>query len=208
MSEQHRVIRTKMAHWEHLPPKIRLIILKMLAEDTDCSSKIDTRKTNMACYATVSKEWQAVIEKKNFSRLTLSPPCLGTFDKTVRRQRGLIKHIWLRVKLRTYGCPSCTESETITLTAINNTIIRRAITRLFTILSSWKRNGDCSNGGLTLELSTYSSSDSRHVFKDQHFVTDAYSESINEYKPFNFHDKFHIWVHGQRIVVPGLRSIL
>jgi hypothetical protein len=196
------------ALWELLPTEIRLIILKMLAQDPGSSSEIDTRETRMACYATVSNEWQAVFERKNFYRLTLNPSCLGDFDKIVRRQRGLIKDIWLRIKLRTYGCPSCTELETNTRIASNNAIIRKAICKLFTILSAWKRNGDWSNKGLALELSTYSPSDSRHAFKDHYFETDAYSESINEYKPSNLHDPSHGWVDGQQIVVPGSLSIL
>lgn len=122
---QYRVMRTKMAHWELLPPEIRLIILEMLARDPG-SSKIGTGKTRPACYATVSKEWLAFFEKRNFYRLTLSPSCLVDFDRIVRRQRGLVKHVWLRIKLRTYRCSpcieSCTEPETNTRTASNNVI--------------------------------------------------------------------------------------
>lgn len=131
----------------------------------------------------------------------------------VRLQRGFVKHIWLRTKLQEYSCPSCRRAEGIREIFDNHDIIHGAIWKLFSILSSWKRDSDRRGGsgrGLALELSAHSPSVSRHAFKECYFETVAYSESITdgEYKPSNFYDRRHNWVNGRQIVAPDEDSIL
>ncbi|WEW59914.1 hypothetical protein PRK78_005396 [Emydomyces testavorans] len=181
-----------MAHWEILPAEIRLMILEMLAWDPG-STRFSTRETSLACYAAVSEEWQEFFEKRNFYQLILSQSCLTDLEKIVHRQRELVKHIWLRLKLGTR-------------IDSNNTLIKRAIRKLFAILNTWKSNADWNNG-ITLEISAHSPSDSRHVFKDLLLEADAYSEPVNDYEPSHFHDPSHGRVNGQLNVAPNVSSI-
>jgi hypothetical protein len=172
----------KMAHWERLPPEIRLIILGTLLLGRNPGSGImgDYRNSNLACYASVSKEWQAAFEKRNFHRLTLSPSCLKDLDRIVRRRRGFVKHICLRIQKKT----------TMDRNDENN---RKAIRKLFTVLNTWGTEGDwSSNSGLTMELSFHGRNGSSRAFKDSHF---PYSESIDEYHHSDFYDLCY-WVNG------------
>ncbi|KAJ3466629.1 hypothetical protein MRS44_004193 [Fusarium solani] len=143
-----------MSGWSLLPPEVRDIILKFL-----------THHNNIAPYATVSKEWQSVIEKKNFGRLKLHPSSLDSLQRLTEQQQGLVKHIWLNIELKRYTCRSCRKMESLTSIYANNKIMAEAITRLFFLLANWKQNG----GGLTLELNAYSPSDSEHWFKGCYF---------------------------------------
>jgi hypothetical protein len=64
--------------WDSLPAALQLVILGLLAQEN----------SGLASYAQACKEWQAVIEKKNFSRLKLRASCLDDFEHTVSRHRG------------------------------------------------------------------------------------------------------------------------
>jgi hypothetical protein len=63
--------------------------------------------------------------------------------------------------------------ETRKAIANNIPVISKAIWKLFTILSTWKTNGNWSNRGLTLELSVDKPCDPGHSFKDYDFKTDV-----------------------------------
>lgn len=138
---------------------------------------IGDKEITLTCYASVSKEWQAAFERINFHRLTLRS-CLKGFDRIVRRQlRGLVRDICLCIQ------------ESKTTSGRNGEITRRAIWKLFTILNTWKSEGDWSNCGLTLELNFHDHHVPRTDFsrKDSYF---PYSESIDEYN-FSFsHDLY------------------
>ncbi|EEU37283.1 uncharacterized protein NECHADRAFT_92265 [Fusarium vanettenii 77-13-4] len=136
-----------MSGWSSLPLEVRDIILKFLTHDN-----------KIAPYATVSKEWQSVIEKKNFGRLKLHQSCLDSLERLSEQQQGFVKHIWLNIELKTYTCRACWKMESLTSIYANQRILAEAIARLFFILASWKQN----RGGLTLELNAYSPSDSEH----------------------------------------------
>lgn len=171
-----------MAHWERLPAEVRLRILGTLGRNPG-SGMMGDRNSNLACYASVSKEWQAAFEKINFHRLTLSPSCLIDLDRIVRRRKGFVKHICLRIQ------------EKKTTMDRNDEITRKAIRKLFTVLNTWGTEGDwSSNSGLTMELSFHGRNDSIPVrtFKDSHF---PYSESIDEYYQSDFYDLYY-WVNG------------
>ncbi|KAH6892379.1 hypothetical protein B0T10DRAFT_559966 [Thelonectria olida] len=140
-----------MPTWNHLPSDIHLMILKELAQHGRLSP-----------YATISREWQTFIEKRNFRRLKLKPSYLGELEHLSERRRGLAKHIWLNIELLQYA-PHHTfypRQRSGTRCRINQTIIEKAISRLFRILSAWKSTDD---GGLTLELNTYSLSDTAYI---------------------------------------------
>lgn len=143
-----------MPDWLSLPPEVRAIILKLLIHHD-----------KIAPYATVSKEWQSVIEKKNFGHLKLHPSSLDSLERLAEQQQGLFKHIWLNIELKRYTCRSCRRIEALTSIYANNKIMAEAIMGLYFTLANWKQNGR----GLTLELNAYSQSDSEHWFQGCYF---------------------------------------
>ncbi|OIW32387.1 hypothetical protein CONLIGDRAFT_678788 [Coniochaeta ligniaria NRRL 30616] len=175
-----------------LPAEIRLMILELLAQE----------KHGLASYASVCKEWAAVIEKKNFARLKLRPSCLDDLENMVGRQRRrLVRHIWLNIELQPYTCPECCqwpESHS------SSSVCSRAISKLFTILAAWNPTGH----GLTLELSAQSPSDAEHWFKNYYFGADGededdISESDSRRLRPRIHDPKHGWVDGYQVAAPG-----
>lgn len=61
------------------------MILEVLLQD-GCS---------LASFATISREWQTIIERHNFARIKLTPSRLGDFGSIVHLNQGLIGYIWL-----------------------------------------------------------------------------------------------------------------
>jgi hypothetical protein len=190
-----------MLSWGSLPAEIRLVIVELLAQE----------KRGLASYARVCKEWQAVIEKKNFGRLKLRASCLDDFEHMVSRQRELVKHIWLNIELRAYTCRSCQMLESFSWKSGNNSVAREAISKLFSILSTWNPASD----GLTLEISAQSPSDSEHWFKNCYFGADdededATFDSGNQLQKTasKLHDPKHGWVDGQQVAAPDEGAIL
>jgi len=165
--------------WELLPAEIRLTIMEKL---------FLIARTNKihSCYASVSKEWQEFFEKWNFRYLTVTQHCLVDLSKMVRHQRKFVNHICLFILLGTYGSRRSAEPETPKRIYHNEEITRKGIWKLFSVLSTWGRDGDWSNKGLTLELSICSYSDFKHRFKDYCFEDDVNSEPIHE--PSDSHD--------------------
>lgn len=186
-----------MIDWSSLPLELRSIILKLL-----------TQHNNIAPYATVSKEWRSVIEKKNFSRLKLHPSCLDSLERLADRQKGLIKHIWLNIELKRYSCRVCQRMESVTWYYTNNRTMKAAITRLFSILTKWKKDGR----GLTLELNAYSPSDSEHWFKKCYFgapgedeldILESEFQVQDGATAMDIHDPSHGWCHGRMVEAPS-----
>ncbi|KAH6975172.1 hypothetical protein BKA56DRAFT_688820 [Ilyonectria sp. MPI-CAGE-AT-0026] len=157
-----------MPNWSSLPTEIRIMILELLAEHQ-----------RLCMYATVSKEWQIMIERKTFHQLKLKQSCLDDFERLVKRQRGLVRHIWLNIELQRYTCRCCRRWESMTWTHQNNKIIVPAIAKLFSILSTWKSVKE----GLMLELNAYSPSDPEHWFKNCYFGASDYQKMIDMYLP-------------------------
>ncbi|EHK26485.1 uncharacterized protein TRIVIDRAFT_63786 [Trichoderma virens Gv29-8] len=143
-----------------LPIEVQMMVLKLLQSHNNGGTTSN--------YAAVSKEWQLYFETFNFRRLILGQSCIQEFSRIVRQhRRGMVKHVWLRVKLARYLCPACEWPEKPLEIIENNQIFTAALYRLLDILSSWKKSGQhgVSNGGLVLELSAYSPSDSEHHFR-------------------------------------------
>lgn len=181
-----------MFHWASLPAELRLMILNVLVRDC----------TGLASYASVCKEWQVIIEKKNFRRLKLGASCLDDFEKMTGRCKGLIKHVWLNIELHRYTCRCCVYMESYTRMRNNNTVIQNAISKLFSILSKWNQPGN----ELTLELSSQSPSDSEHWFKNCYFGVRDEDEDVifgNQLQDTTstLHDPKHGWVNGQQVEV-------
>ncbi|PVH98549.1 hypothetical protein DM02DRAFT_682060 [Periconia macrospinosa] len=180
--------------WPSLPADIRLLILDEISGQ---------KHRGWAQCAAVCKEWQVILEPKNFSRLALQTSCLNELETLVIRQRPLVQHICLNIDLPRYGCPTCKRDAP--LSSSRFTIFRRAILRLFSILSTWQPTGR-----LTLELSASSPSDSQHWFKNYCFGPgheDARDWTQQE-KAIRWHDPKHGWVGGHQVQTPGLPAML
>ncbi|KAL7920354.1 hypothetical protein ACQKWADRAFT_328797 [Trichoderma austrokoningii] len=142
-----------------LPRNIRLLILEALVEDGHSLSRL----------ATVSREWQAEVERYNFARIKLTPSRLVDFGSMVYRNRALVKYIWFCLELEEYDRTKCaptgrlTEDEMVETYAIietNHGPITTAFENLFSVLSAWDSSGD-----LTLDIYVYSHGDSKHWFE-------------------------------------------
>lgn len=179
-------------NWSTLPPELRLLILELPAREGH----------GLAAYAQVCKEWQYIIEKRNFRRLKLQVPCLDDLEKiALSRRRQFIRNIWLNIELRPYTCRSCESPESYSWSSDNNSIIGRAISKLFCILSTWTPRG-----GLTLELSAQSPSDAQHWFKSHYLGARGEDEDISfdqrQTSDDGIHDPKHGWDCGRQVAGP------
>ncbi|KAI2633633.1 hypothetical protein GGS26DRAFT_54633 [Hypomontagnella submonticulosa] len=157
-----RPVSGPSSYWADLPPKIRYQILDILLHD-GCS---------LAGFTTVSREWQAVIEPHNFSRINLTPLRIAHPESApiLHRKRDLIHYICFRVELRRYDCTDCgvKRRDHFRMHIADERLSTEAIQSLFSLLSRWKSNGD-----LVLDVSVFSPSDSEHHFKYLDFRPDV-----------------------------------
>ncbi|KAH6669721.1 hypothetical protein F5X68DRAFT_142244 [Plectosphaerella plurivora] len=186
--------------WNSLSPEIRLYVLQDLLRDGYPMSRV----------VTVSREWQAEIERRNFSRIKLTLARLDDFRVMVQRNRDVVKYIWFCLELDEYDCRLCSACPFRSLQA-NADDERRVTTefrKLISTLSVWDHHGQ-----LTLDISVYSPSDSRHWFKyltnepDAPFdmtVSHAVEKSRSE---GDFTDTHHGRVDGYRQSTPSLGAI-
>ncbi|KAI1773514.1 hypothetical protein F4818DRAFT_452960 [Hypoxylon cercidicola] len=152
-----------MAKWDDCPVEVKTAILQLV--------------DNTTLYATVCRQWQAILERKHFERIQLSRERLPDFAEIVQGpRRKLVQHIMLRVELAEYQCCNCWKRENPDEKEANSLLFKHALKSLFTILSNWERPGDLNDKGLTLELCVYSPSDSKHCFGRRRFEYDPYSE--------------------------------
>ncbi|RTE78965.1 hypothetical protein BHE90_006540 [Fusarium euwallaceae] len=163
--------------FRRLPLEIRLMILETIVQQ---------RYPGWASFASVCKEWQHFIEKRNFCRLKLSVSCLDDFQHLVVRQRDLVQHIFLDIEL---PIPSI------------GYLISGGIRRLFCILGTWK-----TTNGLTLELGAHSLSDSMHWFRN-YIASDEEDSTATPKLDYSFHDPLHGWSHGQPVQSPPQLAI-
>lgn len=154
---------TEKTSWSYLPPEIRLNILGFLLDD-GCS---------LASLATVSREWQATIERHNFARISLTPSRLRLFGSMTHRNRALVRYIWVCLEGVGYDRPFVNRQGLIlwgNKTKDINTMVS-GLVDLFWALSTWEPRGD-----LLLDISHHSVSDSSHWFKELTYVPDFPSE--------------------------------
>ncbi|KAM7223297.1 hypothetical protein V8F06_001174 [Rhypophila decipiens] len=157
--------------WPKLPQELKDWVFRALLDGED---------TGIAPLATVSREWQTVIERHNFARIKLTPARLGEFNCYFPiRSRHLVRYIWLCIELNeadnlplyfhhpqnfhlsqdhTTGCEPIAET----------------IQTLLSILSNWEETGD----GLQLDISYHSLNDKKN-FEYLTFEPDLPSFSDN-----------------------------
>ncbi|KKP06624.1 hypothetical protein THAR02_01221 [Trichoderma harzianum] len=178
-------LRSWRRSWEYLPLEIRILILGKLANQ---------KHPGWASLASVCKEWQDVLEKINFHKISLQVSCLDDFALLSPQTRKLVHHIYFRVELPryTYKCCSKRRSRLIDI----NPIVTDAISKLFSILSSWEPAGN-----LALELNVYSPSDCEHWFKNIHLSSDNVDHE-EDATPTTWTDPQHGWFHGQQVEDP------
>jgi hypothetical protein len=171
----------KRASWAALPAETQLQIFEVLLSD-GCS---------LAQFATVSRQWQAIIEQHNFERINLTLWRMPDFGHMTRRNRALVKYIWLSLELDEYDCSRCELGrQWHGCNPTDQCIIISAMRYLFLTLSEWEPQGD-----LKLDISVHSPSDSQHWFKYLTFGPDTLPHNQATFSQFQ-DDPEHGWVAG------------
>lgn len=148
-----------MEKFHRLPPELRAAVIESLVDHW----RHGDEPTSIAPYASVCREWQAIIERHNFSLLRVTQNCLDEFKTSmVGSRRGILTQINLYVTLPTYDNDPCEKKETWEDKAENNRCFTKAVLGLFRILSSWTLE-EAHRGGIDLILSIYSPSDLRNA---------------------------------------------
>jgi hypothetical protein len=194
------LMTSNMISWHCLPPEIRLTVLEVLLQD-GCS---------LADFATVSREWQTIIERHNFSRIKLTSSRVADFGSMVHRNRGLVRYIWLCLELQEYNCTECEpqDPESWGLSNAENTLITTAFQDLFSTLSVWEPDSS-----LLLDISVYSPSYSEHWFKYLTFEPDVASDvcgrdqHAKQSMLVKATDHHHGWIAGSRNSIPNSAAI-
>ncbi|KAJ4267338.1 hypothetical protein NW762_003442 [Fusarium torreyae] len=184
--------RAEAKTWSSLPSEIRLMILE----------KITCQKFPRWAYLTsVSREWQQVLEKVNFSKIKLELSCLDAFVRIVVEQRRmLVRHICLNLELPKYR--PITSSTYVSRSEDDVANIQEVIWQFWRILSDWEPAGN-----LTLELNMYSPSDRQYWFKNIYLFSDEV-EDVEDPVPDAWrvgtppHDPKYGWVRGQQVRNP------
>ncbi|KAK0722508.1 hypothetical protein B0T26DRAFT_702949 [Lasiosphaeria miniovina] len=93
MSPTNPDMKQGSSGWNKLPRVIQLLILEALMQDGCTLSR----------FATVSREWQTVLERHNFARIKLTPLRTVDFGSMIRRNRVLPGTRRLRLYLSRHG---------------------------------------------------------------------------------------------------------
>ncbi|KAF9877284.1 oxoglutarate iron-dependent oxygenase [Colletotrichum karsti] len=148
-----------MRRFYQLPPELRATVVECLVDYWRYGDESDS----IAGYASVCKEWQAIVERYNFSSLRVTQLRLGEFDSMmVGSRRGLLRRIELHVSLPTYDNDPCERKETWEEKAENNMCFTRAVCGLFHSMNSWTLE-EAYRGGVDLSLAISSPSDLRNA---------------------------------------------
>lgn len=146
-----------MTHWDRWPRPVRLFFLEALLEDGCRPAEL----------ATVSREWQKVIEQHNFARIKVTPRRLAAFSSMTRRIRSLVNYIWLCVELEHYSSLEAYSGDSHSVSQRDLSLIATTIRTLFIELSKWEPSGK-----LLLDISIHSPSDSNYLLKYLTFEPD------------------------------------
>lgn len=167
LQKQDNMETSSVFRWRSLAREIQLMILKLAVVPDDGAS--------VTHLAAVCQDWQAIVERTTFSRLTITPDRLGDFSNILRthRRRECVRYIWLRIELPGYDCSESNTAETEDCDLQNNEIICHTISGMLKALSAWRGSG---RGGLQLDISTHSPSDNQHRFKEIRFLPDTIPE--------------------------------
>jgi hypothetical protein len=186
--------------WYCLPVEIRISVLEVLLQD-GCS---------LAGFATVSREWQIIIERHNFARINLTSSRLADFGSIIHRNRTLVRYVWLCLELQEYDCAKCApqSEEMWGISYTDNILITTALLHLFSALSAWEPNGN-----LLLDISVHSPSDSEHWFKYLTFGPDIPSDECDQNQCaeqsilVKVDDHQHGWIAGSQESTPTQEAI-
>lgn len=126
----------------------------------------------LARFAAVSREWQAVIEPQTFKRIRVTPSRIVELDDMTRRNRSRVRYLWLCLELERYDCDTCSpdgEDDDVSMfnSAADDLLIKTSIQSLLLVLSAWDQSSS-----LSLDISVYSTSDPEHWFKYLTFEPD------------------------------------
>lgn len=188
--------------WKALPFELRVMVIEMLAwPGPGAKSTSVLKEAKLAPYSYVSRQWNSLVEPIQFKRLILGKSDIFDFGKIVTGPRmAYVQHIWLRLELPTYDCQSCQTEESKDEMQSHNVTYSNAIWDLFEVLSSpsWTNTG-----GITLELSAHSPSDTIHFGKDLKMrISDTAWEKADEdpdrSTSLTHNDPPHGWLHGRK----------
>ena len=151
-----------MALFMSLPGEIRVAIVNRLLDYW----KLDNDGEDIAPYAVVCREWQAVIERHTFSNLKLTNLRMPEFAQYVRNsRRRCLKRINLHVDLPEYFNDPCEHKETWNDKMANNWMFSTTFRGLFSTLHQWDDH-EVRQGGIHLFFSMSSPSDLRNTAFD------------------------------------------
>ena len=85
--------------WHSFPAEMKNLVIEKCFQDN--------HNHKMASLATVSREWQALIEPYTFARIRLTPHRIAEFDAMTSRNRRLVRYLWLCLELERYDCTAC-----------------------------------------------------------------------------------------------------
>lgn len=194
--------KRKAPCWTILPVEIRLMVLDAITQQ---------RHPGWASSAAVCKEWQSLIERKNFRQLKLHIPCLEDLERIVVHRQHLVDSISLDIELPSYTCRCCYSSESDTWQRRNSSIVSKGIWKLFSVLSGWAL---AKQKGLALELNAHSPSDSDHWFKHYCFSSDRVGDdehdvvSVRDLGSQLLDDPKHGWRNEQQVMPPPKMAVL
>lgn len=183
--------------WHCLPAEIRGMILQVLLQD-GCS---------LANFATVSREWQTVIEQHTFARIKLTPSRLAEFaSRFPHRNRASVGYIWFCLELEEYDCAACApDLDDWGMNESDSILVATAFSDLFSALSTWEPHGK-----LLLDIGIHSPSDSKHWFKYLTFGPDTPPSDARDRDQRDrdgsteqptlpgVDDSQHSWINGRR----------
>ncbi|RGP77289.1 hypothetical protein FLONG3_4587 [Fusarium longipes] len=161
--------------WSSLPAEIRNMILNTIA---------DLRNPRWSALASVSKEWQSVIGARNMAKLELrTVPCVQDVEK-ITQQRGLVRHIYLKLEQPRHYLPSVGK------------VMSWALPELLYILSTWKTTGP-----LTLEINAVSPKDEKRWGRDFRFDDDhdASNRDLTASET-DRHEPRYTWEIGDQVI--------
>ncbi|GKZ72299.1 hypothetical protein AnigIFM60653_008702 [Aspergillus niger] len=189
-----------MISWHSLPAEIRILVLEALVQD-GCS---------LAGFATVSRQWQTIIEQHNFAPIKLTLSHFDDYGLMIQRNRALVRYIWLCLELEEYDCMLCAPSTRATMQMgyRDDCLIIKAFRELFSTLSAWKLNGN-----LLLDFSIHSPSDSEHWFKYLTFLPDILFDKCDrniwedQSMLAKLEDPQHSWITGRQDRIPPSMGI-
>jgi hypothetical protein len=122
-------------------------------------------QTNLAGYASVSKDWNAIIEGQTFASIRLTPSDLLRFRQILdfsatsphlQRRRAQVKSVLFKAVLAEYNVAARSKYETQEDQAKNNKAYYQAIKSLFETLALWPESEGCE---ILLEIAAQSPSD-------------------------------------------------